>query len=97
MMDILHPSSVDIKTAAKYLNLLEDYIKDMPKMLKMHLDLAKCDYYFRIKMPQLALQYATSAHKLSNDLQMLEFFEHAYNRLIKLNGIHHLSGSETKE
>lgn len=97
MMDILHPSSVDIKTAAKYLNLLEDYIKDMPKMLKMHLDLAKCDYYFRIKMPQLALQYATSAHKLSNDLQMLEFSEHAYNRLIKLNGIHHLSGSETKE
>ncbi|XP_071120678.1 uncharacterized protein [Mytilus edulis] len=96
MMDILHPSSVDIKTAAKYLNLLEDYIKDMPKMLKMHLDLAKCDYYSRIKMPQSALQYATSAHKLSKDLQMLEFSEHAYNRIIKLNGIHYLSGSETK-
>ncbi|XP_052066266.1 uncharacterized protein LOC127705942 [Mytilus californianus] len=91
MMDILHPSSGGIKTAEKYLKLLEEYIKDMPKMLKMHADLAKCDYYFRIKMPQLALQYATSAHKLSNDLQMLEFSKHAQNRLIKLNGIHHLS------
>lgn len=63
----------------------------MPKMLKMHLHLAKSDYYFRIKMPQLALQYATSAHKLSKDLQMLEFSEHANNRIIKLNGIHRLS------
>ncbi|XP_063401409.1 uncharacterized protein LOC134685552 [Mytilus trossulus] len=90
MMNILHPSSVDINTAAKYLNLLEDCIKDMPKMLKMHLHLAKSDYYFRIKMPQLALQYATSAHKLSKDLQMLEFSEHANNRIIELNVIHRL-------
>ena len=80
-MNSLNPLPEDIDAAEQYLKNLEDSEIAMAKILDMHYRLAKCDYYFRRENTVRALENAEMAYGLASELQLLEFTEHAHNRL----------------
>lgn len=80
-MDQLTPTEKDVNSAGQYLDHLENSDIPIPKILEMHLRLAKCDFYFRKSNMTRALEHAEMAYSLASELNMLEFKEHAYNRL----------------
>ena len=80
-MNSLNPLPEDIDAAEQYLKNLEDSEIAMAKILDMHYRLAKCDYYFRLENTVRALENAEMAYGLASELQLLEFTEHAHNRL----------------
>ena len=80
-MNSLNPPPEDIDAAEQYLKNLEDSEIAMAKILDMHYRLAKCDYYFRRENSVRALENAEMAYSLASELQLLEFTEHAHNRL----------------
>lgn len=80
-MNTLTPSSEDIDAAEQYIKNLEDSEIAMAKILEMHFRLAKCDYYFRRGNTIRALEHAETAYNIASELKLLEFTEHAHNRL----------------
>lgn len=80
-MNVLTPLPEDVDAAEHYLKNLEDSEIPMAKILEMHFRLAKCDYYFRRDNKVRALEHADIAYNLANELNLMEFKEHAYNRL----------------
>jgi hypothetical protein len=80
-MDTLTPSKDSIRSAGQYLNHLEDSDIVISKILDMHFRLAKCDYQFRRGNLVRALEHAQIGHDLATELRLLEFTEHAYNRV----------------
>ncbi|XP_013390627.1 uncharacterized protein LOC106159007 isoform X2 [Lingula anatina] len=83
-MNTLHPSEDDVKTAGGYIRQLEDSSIPIPKILEVHLLLGKCDYQFRRGNIVRALEHAEAALSLATQLNMLEFTEHARNRVVFL-------------
>ncbi|XP_060077969.1 uncharacterized protein LOC132557496 [Ylistrum balloti] len=83
-MDVLHPDSDDIELAGGYLRKLEDSNIPIPKILEVHYLLAKCDYQYRRGNTVRALEYAEASHRLATEINMLEFTEHAHNRVVFL-------------
>lgn len=80
-MNTLTASADDIHTAGNYLHHLEDSDIVIPKILDMHFRLAKCDYQFRRDNHVRALEHAQIAFELATEMNLLEFTEHAYNRV----------------
>ena len=80
-MNTLNPLPEDIDAAEQYIKNLEDSEIALAKILEMHLRLAKCDYYFRRENNTRALENAETAYQLASELKLLEFTEHAHNRL----------------
>ncbi|XP_033740878.1 uncharacterized protein LOC117327805 isoform X1 [Pecten maximus] len=83
-MDVLHPDYDDIELAGGYLRQLENSNIPIPKILEVHYLLAKCDYQYRRGNTVRALEYADAAHRLATEINMLEFTEHALNRVVFL-------------
>lgn len=83
-MDVLHPDSEDIDLAGGYLRQLEDSDIPIPRILEVHYLLARCDYQYRRGHTVRALEHAEAAHRLATEISMLEFTEHAHNRVIFL-------------
>ena len=96
-MNTLTPLTEDIDAAEKYIKHLEDSDIALPKILEMHLRLAKCDYYFRRENSVRALEHAETAYNLANELKLLEFTEHAHNRLTFLCSRSKLTVKELEE
>lgn len=80
-MDILHPASEDIELAGSYIRHLEDSDIPIPKILEVHFLLAKSDYQYRRGNMVRALECAEAAYKLATEINMLEFTDHALNRV----------------
>ena len=80
-MNSLTPLPEDLDAAEQYLKNLEDSEIAMAKILEMHCRLAKCDYYLRRENNVRALEHAEVAYSLASELKLLEFTEHAHNRL----------------
>ncbi len=83
-MDILVPNEDDIKTAGKYLQNLEDSDIPINKILSLHYLLAKSDYQFRRGNTTRALEHANAALQVAEELNLMEFVEHAHNRVLTL-------------
>ena len=83
-MDILVPKEDDINTAGKYLQNLEDSDIPMNKILSLHYLLAKSDYQFRRGNVTRALEHGNAALQVSEELNLMEFVEHAHNRVLTL-------------
>ena len=84
-MDTLVPSRDDIQCAGMYLKRLEESTIPIPKILKVHLLIAKCDFYYRKGNNVRALENATAAYQLAKEVNMMEFRGHAQNRQQFLN------------
>lgn len=80
-MGTIKPPDSDVTSAGSYIRHLEDSDIPITKILEMHLRLAKCDYYFRLSNFVRALEHATEAVNIATELNMLEFTEHAQNRV----------------
>ena len=83
-MDILVPKEDDINTAGRYLQNLEDSDIPINKILSLHYLLAKSDYQFRRGNVTRALEHANAALQVSEELNLMEFVEHAHNRVLTL-------------
>lgn len=80
-MNSLTPSLDDKQTAGQYLQHLEDSEVVISRILDMHFRLAKCDFQFRRGNCVRALEHAQVAYNLATEMRLLEFTEHAYNRI----------------
>jgi len=78
------PLEDDVKTAESYIRHLEESDIPIPKILEMHLRLAKCDYFYRRNNIIRALEHAEEASRIATDINMMEFTEHAQNRVMFL-------------
>ena len=96
-MAVLVPDYDDIKQAGVYIRQLEDSNIAIPKILEMHFLLAKTDYQFRRDNFVRALEHAQNAFDLASQLNLLEFKEHAHNRLVFLNTKHKLPSYSINE
>lgn len=83
-MSSIRPSADDIHTADQYLRHLEDSDIVISKIVDMHFRLAKCDFQFRRNNFVRAFEHAQLAHDLATEMRLLEFTEHAYNRVLFL-------------
>lgn len=96
-MSIHHPPGEDVEQAGKYLRHLQNAKIAFRKCLHVHCFLAVCDYFFRRDYIVQALENAQEAYNIAKELDMVEFIEHAQNRLrflqrkaslVKSNEIH---------
>ncbi|XP_052235263.1 uncharacterized protein LOC127847413 [Dreissena polymorpha] len=83
-MDQIKPPKEDVISAGSYITQLENSDIPIPKILEMHFRLAKCDFQFRCNNFVRALEHANIARDLAVELNMLEFTEHAQNRVTYL-------------
>lgn len=86
-MEIQRPDSEDIELASNYLQQLENSKIPIPKILEVHSLLAKSDLQYRRSNSVRALEHAEAAYQLAKDINMLEFSEHAHNRVVYLNNL----------
>ncbi|XP_052794547.1 uncharacterized protein LOC128227764 [Mya arenaria] len=84
-MGLIKPPDDDIISAEKYMRHLEDSDIPITKILEMQLRLAKCDYVFHRSHLTRAFEHATEAYNLATAMNLLEFTEHAHNRMSFLN------------
>lgn len=83
-MDVLQPPEDNISRAKDYLDWLENSNNRIPKFLKVHFLLAKCDYFYRCNNSIRALENAEDAYTIALDMKLQSYAEHAYNRLCHL-------------
>lgn len=81
LMGTLRPSIKDINNARRCVKSLEGMETGVPKMLMMHINLAKTDFNFRINSIKSAIKFANSAKELSEKFDMKEYAEHANTRI----------------
>ncbi|WAR13688.1 hypothetical protein MAR_003793 [Mya arenaria] len=93
-MGLIKPPDDDVISAEKYMRHLEDSDIPIPKILEMHSRLAKCDYFFHRNHFTRAFEHATEAHNLATTMNLLEFTEHAHNRMSFLNSKQTLTGPD---
>ena len=84
-MGMIEPPKEHISSAAKYIQNLENTDIPIVSFLRISFCLAKCDYKFRISCMISAAEHARTAYNLATELGIMEFKEHAQNRLLYLS------------